>query len=404
MKKQFLQLLALLCCGLIASSVSAGVAYPNPPGGWTYIYNGDKDTAGEPDSGFTSLDGTWSHDNGSDQFDGSKIGGKLLAGDFGVGNAPGGVMTITEGGVTFLRMQDPGDPRNYGYPDPPSNRKLYFGHDITADGAADTILDDGVTLTFRARIPTPKKTTAPLDPLHLTGQADAGPKPYYDGGDGYLISDGGKGNVGIKQLAGGIISFALTVPNDNFDDGVAGAPKANFAGLTMNQLNGTSPSASVNFDSSGDFRGIAFDPTEWHEFWITIKADVSGLGTHEVTVYMDGSSQAATNVVVSAGNGNDFNGVGYLAIGGSRTVESWALDLDFVAFKAGVEAPPKSAAEAPKFSPVVRQGNNLILSWTGSGTLQAADSVGGPYTDVAGVKSPQTVALSGNQKFYRLKQ
>ena len=34
-----------------------------------------------------------------------------------------------------IRIQDTGDPRNYGFTDP-SNRKLYFGHNITADGGS----------------------------------------------------------------------------------------------------------------------------------------------------------------------------------------------------------------------------------------------------------------------------
>src|SRR5262249_39558603 len=168
--------------GLAADSVFAqaplGAVYSPPTGGWRYIFNGDKDTAGDDGSGFTSLDGTWSHDNGSDQWDGSKLGGTFVGGStFGEGNAPGGVMSVTENGVTFLRLQDPGDPRKYDFPDPYSNRKIYLGHDITAEGAPDTIIDDGVTLSFRARIPTPKNTTGPVDALHWSGKEADGPKP-----------------------------------------------------------------------------------------------------------------------------------------------------------------------------------------------------------------------------------
>lgn len=337
MKKQSLQLLTLICSSLIASSTWAGVAYPDPPGGWKYTYNGDKDTAGDPDSGFTSLDGTWSHDNGSDQFDGSKLGGTIVAGDFGVGNSPGGVMTITEGGVTFLRMQDPGNPSQYGFPDPPSNRKLFFGHDITTDGAADTVLDDGVTLTFRARIPTPKKTTGPLDKLYRDGQSASGPQPYPDAGDGYLVSDGGKGNVTIKQAAGGAVAFALTLPDDTFGGSPTGT-KAAFSGLSMNRLNGPAVSGAIDFDDPGTFIGVTLDPTEWHEFWIVVRKDPSGVGTHQVFVFVDGSKDPSV-FSVTAGDGSDFSGVSYVSIGGSRTAENWALDLDFIAFKPGLEFP-----------------------------------------------------------------
>ena len=386
-----------------ADAKPAGTAYSPPTGGWQYIFNGDKDTAGD-ELGFTSLDGTWSHENGSDQWDGSKLGGILVSGaNFGEGNAPGGVMSITEGGVTYLRLQDPGDPRNYDFPDPYCNRKLYLGHDITAEGAPDTIMDDGVTLSFRARIPTPKNTTAPIDSQHLSGQEATGAKPYPDGGDGYLISDGGKGNVGIKQLGGGIISFALTVPTDNFDDSVAGGATANFAGLTMNRLNGNAVATAVNFDSPGDFRGVELDPTQWHEFWITITADTNGVGTHLVSIYLDGSTQA-TNLVVTSGDADDFAGTGYLAIGGSRTVESYALDLDFLAYKSGAEAPSTAAAAAPKFTSVARQGDKVVISWTGGGTLQTSTELTNSWSDLTGVASPATNTIADPKRFYRVKK
>jgi len=400
----------LACLGLSANSVSAqtkpaGAAYPPPTGGWQYIFNGDKDTAGADDpSDFTSLDGTWNHFNDSDQWDGSKLGGSLVSGaNFGEGNAPGGVMSTTEGGVTFLRMQDAGDPRNYGFPDPYSNRKIYFVHDITADGAPDTIMDDGVTLSFRARLPTPKNTTAPIDSLYLSGQDAAGPKPYYDGGDGYLISDGGVGNVGIKQLSGGMISFNLTVPTDNFDDSVPGGATANFSGLTMNQLNGNTVVTAVNFDGPGEFRGVQFDPTQWHEFWITIKADPTGVGTHQVSVYMDGSTQA-TNLIVTAGDSNEHTDSGYLGIGGSRTVESWALDLDFVAYKSGAEAPSTAVVDAPKFTSIVRQADKVVITWTGGGTLQTSLEVTNNWSDLTGVTSPATNTVADPKRFYRVKK
>ncbi|MFZ2146104.1 MAG: hypothetical protein WAV28_02695, partial [Sedimentisphaerales bacterium] len=134
--------LIYLACFVLALSLGAGVAvggvdYADPLGGWTYIYTGD---TGSPGAGFTALDGTWSHDNGSDQWDESEIGS----------GGPGGVSVLTDGDVTFLRLQETGDPTAHGMPDP-SNRKLYFGHDIGAEGAPDNIVD-AVTLSFRARI------------------------------------------------------------------------------------------------------------------------------------------------------------------------------------------------------------------------------------------------------------
>src|SRR6266550_8343592 len=86
-----------------ALQVRAGVAYSDPPGGWTYIYNGDQLIVADDASGFASLDGTWSHNNGSDTWDGSTIGGTFSNGSgFGVDNAPGGASLITENGISYL--------------------------------------------------------------------------------------------------------------------------------------------------------------------------------------------------------------------------------------------------------------------------------------------------------------
>ncbi|MBL9134589.1 MAG: hypothetical protein JNK85_01910 [Verrucomicrobiales bacterium] len=62
------------------------------------------------------------------------------------------------------------------------------------------------------------------------------------------------------------------------------------------------------------------------------------------------------------------------------------------------------AAEPPKFNPPSVQGGNLVISWTSTGTLQAADSVAGPWSDVANASTPYTVPTTAPLRFYRLKQ
>ncbi len=326
-----------------------GAAFSPPPGGWSYVYNGDKATAGDAGSGFSSLDGTWSHDNGSDEWDGSVIGGT-----FGDGNRPGGAMAVTEGGVTYLRIQDTGDPRDYGYADPGSNRKIYFGHSLTERGAKDNMLDDGFTLSFRARIPTPSNTTAPLDPWHRDGLNAAGVKPYPAAGDGYVTSDAGKGNFVIKQNTGGAIAFSLTTANDT--TGGALTPIANFTGLTMNENAGNVVAGTqVNFGLGTGTNVIAFNPTEWHEFWIVVRKDPSNIGTHQGYIYMDGSLTPRV-FNITAGNGDDYAGISYLAIGMTATPQNSALDIDFVAYQFGAAFPSGAAGSLPpeiaNFTPV----------------------------------------------------
>jgi hypothetical protein len=53
---------------------------------------------------------------------------------------------------------------------------------------------------------------------------------------------------------------------------------------------------------------------------------------------------------------------------------------------------------------LVRVANGVVLSWTGTGILQSAAAITGPWNDVVGATNPQTVSTSAAQKFYRLRQ
>ena len=230
------------------ASAPADASYAAPAGGWAYAYeaNAGEDVPG-PDPGNAALDGTWSHDNGSDAWDRSPIGGEL-----GAANAPGGAMALGEDEASFLRIQDTGDPRDYAYPDP-SNRKVYFTHDLAREGAAATALDAGVTLYFRVRVP----ASGTIDPLHPDG--GGGVTPYPAGGDGYTLHDGGKGNVGIKQGAGGIISFSLATEAESGE-----------GALLLNNLNGKAVSGDVDTGEAGVPNAVPLDPTLWHDVWVVV--------------------------------------------------------------------------------------------------------------------------------------
>jgi len=312
----FSAILAVLVCSGLAN---AGEAYPDPEGGWTYVYTGDAAAFGTPEA-FDSLDGTWDYSNGSSQWDGSGIGA----------GRPGGASALDG----YLRIQETGDPRKYGMGDPGSNRKIYFAHDIGADlgMAGDMILDMGATLSFRARI----ATGAPLDDLHPDGGAGIAAWPA--GGDGYVVHDGGKGNFGIYQAQGEkMISFCLALPTDDTGDVDELAGRA---GLVMNKLNGFEVTGDV--DVQGDEPGTMNilemeDPTQWHEFWITIEPDFTVTGTHVANIYMDGSL-VANPFILTAGNGHEYD-MSYLAMGAGATPQSGAIDVDFVAYAPGVIVP-----------------------------------------------------------------
>jgi hypothetical protein len=300
-----------------AAGPAAWGGYLPPVGGWTYEYDGSAAAAG-PGTGFNALDGTWSHWNGSDEWDGTVIGA----------GRPGGAMSLTEGDTTYLRMQETGDPRDYGMSDPGSIRKLFFGHNATADGASNTFLDDGVTLSFRARL----STTGPLDDLHPDG--GGGTSPWPAGGDGYILHDNGKGNFTLYQQAGGILSFCLALSSDH--------ASLNSDALIMNNLVGSGTSTNVDTGESGTANIVPItDLTAWHEFWINIVADTTNTGTHVVDIYMDGSLTPVTHLL-TAGTGSDsddLSGISFLVLGLGSTPQSGAMDVDFVAYKLGTSVP-----------------------------------------------------------------
>jgi hypothetical protein len=276
----------------------AAIAYMLPAAPAGYLYDGD--VALYTPQGPGSLDGTWDHNNNSDQWDGTGPG---------EGN-PGGAAALVEDGVTFLRIQDTGDPRDYGMPDP-SNRKVYLTHLI--DGGLD-----GATLEARIRI----ATSAPLDNQHPDNRASV--EPWLAGGIGYHIRDDGKGMFGISAGHGnGIISFSLAKAGEpDFPDATSDL-------LVMNNLAGTEPAGSAV--DTGDPGAVAAntmdiaDATAWNTISISIAA--GGAGTHVVTVSVNGG--AAQSFDVTAGTGNEANG-SYITIGSSGTRGVTAFDLDYI--------------------------------------------------------------------------
>lgn len=320
-----------------SGQLQAGELYGDPADGWAYIYHGEEADAGDADSGFTSLDGTWQHDNGSDQLD--------SAGAFitdGVG-APGGILPISEGNTNFLRLEDTGDPRDDGFSEP-SHRKLFFIHDIGEDGAEDDIMDTGVTLSFRARIP----TDGPLD-----SPASAG--------NGYVLHDGGKSSFTISQAGAdgtaATISFALASEEEDQTDFTGG-------GLAMNSSSGPDvTSGQVDWQGSEGTPNLhaVDDPTQWNEFWINIFANPDDVGSHTVVVYANGELADQEVYSVTAGPGRDADG-NYIALGLGSTPQSGALDVDFFGWAPGLLEPVANGG-----------GNGAECDFDGSGTCDFVD-------------------------------
>jgi PA domain len=64
----------------------------------------------------------------------------------------------------------------------------------------------------------------------------------------------------------------------------------------------------------------------------------------------------------------------------------------------------RTGGGAASFNPPTLSAQGLTVSWTGSGTLEEADSVAGPWKASASQSNPQTVRTDQTTKFYRIRQ
>lgn len=136
----------------------------------------------------------------------------------------------------------------------------------------------------------------------------------------------------------------------------------------------------------------------------------AGHGTPNQTLKKIGSVNVPTT-----GNWDTFTFVAFrddagnaakVTLGGEKTLRFTVgptgpvnLDINYLLFiPAGPPAPsgPKLAA--------ARDGANIKIEWTGTATLESADSVTGPWSAVANAKSPFSAPTTGSGKFYRLRQ
>jgi hypothetical protein len=285
-----------------------------------YSYSYDSWAVGPLDA--MALDGTWNHDHGSDSWQGDSIG---LA-----NTNPGGISVISEGfdteaNPTYLRFQDTGDPRDYGYGGDPSNRKLYLTHQVTdLGGSSNTdILETGVTIKFRARLALPGVPDgAPLDMAHPDG--GGGITPWPAGGKGMTIRDGGKGHFGVSSN-GKQVSFSMALATDS--------DLITEAGLLMNNQNGNVVGEDfADTDDGGIVNQYVVDVTQWH----TYVAEIYGGGpaTHVVNLSVDGG--APVRYYVTAGDAIDsaFGDTSQIMMGCSGTGEMSAWDVDYFRFAA----------------------------------------------------------------------
>jgi len=318
------------------------------------------------------LDDSWGHDNNSDEWDGTGPG---------EGN-PGGAALLVEEDVTFLRIQDTGDPRDYGMSDPGSNRKLYLTQQI------DYGLD-GSRLEFQLRV----ATSAPLDDQHPDD--GGGIAPWPEGGIGYHIRDGGKGMVGIAEDGVGQISFSLAKAGE-----IEGLETD---ALVMNGLLGAEMSEDVDTDDAAAVpNAIAIaDATAWNN--VTVDIAAGGAGTHVLTISVNGKEPVVVEVTAGSRMDGENN---YIAVGSSGTGGITAFDVDYVTVKFSPE-PVENLVLNPSFgedevilddpdwyawatwNPAEGAGSNATIVDT-----DAADGIRSLFIEPVGVENWHFIVLS----------
>ena len=126
----------------------------------------------------------------------------------------------------------------------------------------------------------------------------------------------------------------------------------------------------------------------------------------KVGVFKPGRATAGWDIMEWFPLTDDAGKTGTTSIGGEysfrfSTLNGANLDIDSFMFV------PLAGAPAPGTTPgtkIAAERTAAGLKLTFSGTLQSADSVTGPWTDVAGATSPRDIPFSGGGKFYRSKQ
>ena len=129
---------------------------------------------------------------------------------------------------------------------------------------------------------------------------------------------------------------------------------------------------------------------------IRLNADNTLDVIHNGTTYFD-------HVPLDAQGYTPMAGASFLF--GARTggeFERTVLDNVAIIVNGQATAPPAQA----QFTSITKQGNNIVITWTGSGTLQESSSLTAPatWTPVAGNPSGTytTPAATTENKFYRI--
>jgi hypothetical protein len=132
--------------------------------------------------------------------------------------------------------------------------------------------------------------------------------------------------------------------------------------------------------------GGTINDDNWHTFAVIFKQ-----GANRLQLYVDYILCADLDLTTFDGGHFQLYSNGAVAIGGIGGV-FW---MDNFEVGSVLESSSSSLAAS-------HQGNNIVITWSGTGTLQSSPTVTGPWTNMPSAVSPYSTPANQNAQFYRL--
>jgi hypothetical protein len=86
----------------------------------------------------------------------------------------------------------------------------------------------------------------------------------------------------------------------------------------------------------------------------------------------------------------------------NRTINALLIATLAAGFASGAQA-VGPLTDTPKFTSIKLVGGDVVVEWTGGGTIEAADDITGPWAAVAGATNAFKIPAASVRKFTRIK-
>lgn len=231
--------------------------------------------------------------------------------------------------------------------------------------------------------------------------------PIYAGGEG--AAGGGAVWNGIEadsRLEDGTDEDNLTIGGTDLVNSLGAATTVSFTVSPVGGDASGTPTTDPNSPAAlfGDyfFNNSAGNVAEQSPFTLSGLGDVATVnlyfyrGGGNVTVHGAASSATTLSGIFTAANTVYFENVPV----SDGTVTGEFGPGTTIIYGMSIDANP--AAAVPPGPLVITGGATVSISWTGSGVLQRAEQIAGPWTEIPDATSPFSVPLTADAVFYRL--